>query len=310
MKIPFFVFDLPLAAFSSFGECSGSETQFFDVSASNGTITNWFWSFGDPSSGSANSSLLQNPLHVFNSSGVYQVELSITDNNGCSSDTLQSVSISPSPIADFEADTACIGAQTHFSNTSSGNILSYFWNFGDGNSSSSFLPQQSFANVGNYQVSLAVLDANGCVDTLTQSVEIANLPSLGFGFDSLCQNSSVQFRNQSNSLRPLSKIEWTIEGTNYTTDVVDHLLSEQSLVLVQLTVEDELGCADSLNRTLSSRSLPTAEFTINPDFGGAPIDLEFTPFDLGLSNQWSVNDSVFYRNHCSFQFLSRWSISN
>ena len=49
--------------------CKGSPIQF----VSNSTIGNvtYQWNFGDPSSGSANTSDLQNPIHIFSNEGNY-----------------------------------------------------------------------------------------------------------------------------------------------------------------------------------------------------------------------------------------------
>jgi len=43
----------------------------------------WSWDFGDPSSGTADSSTLQNPIHLYSSEGVYTVGLLITNSYGC-----------------------------------------------------------------------------------------------------------------------------------------------------------------------------------------------------------------------------------
>jgi PKD repeat protein len=43
----------------------------------------WSWDFGDPGSGVADTSTLQNPNHLYNSEGVYTVGLLITNSYGC-----------------------------------------------------------------------------------------------------------------------------------------------------------------------------------------------------------------------------------
>ncbi len=57
--------------------CSGSATQFTDISVSNTAIASWLWDFGD-----GNTSTLQNPTHVYNSPGIYNVTLTIYDGSG------------------------------------------------------------------------------------------------------------------------------------------------------------------------------------------------------------------------------------
>lgn len=50
-------------------------------------------------------------------------------------------------------------------NNSSGNIASYFWDFGDGNSSNQPYPQHTYNQLGTYNICLTVTDINGCATT-------------------------------------------------------------------------------------------------------------------------------------------------
>ena len=52
------------------------------IDASTGAVS-WIWDFGDPASGANNISLLPDPEHIFTSSGVFDVCLSVTGSNGC-----------------------------------------------------------------------------------------------------------------------------------------------------------------------------------------------------------------------------------
>lgn len=81
------VFGPPTAAFSA----SPTEgvaplvVQFNDLSNGNGRTLSWKWDFGNPAGGDDNSSDLQNPSHLFNSEGVYNVTLIAS--NDCGADT-------------------------------------------------------------------------------------------------------------------------------------------------------------------------------------------------------------------------------
>ena len=65
-------------------------------------IQSWQWNFGDPPSGAANTSVLQNPQHSYTAVGSYNVELIATSNKGCTDTLVQPLFINGSfPIADF-----------------------------------------------------------------------------------------------------------------------------------------------------------------------------------------------------------------
>jgi PKD repeat protein len=56
--------------------------------------TSYHWSFGDPQSGSNNTSTLQNPVHVFSGSGNYTLELNTLDSTGCAWTRHETISVS------------------------------------------------------------------------------------------------------------------------------------------------------------------------------------------------------------------------
>lgn len=59
-----------------------------------------------------------------------------------------------------------------FINNSSGNIRSYYWDFGDGNNSLDEAPLHRYQEAGIYQVELTAYDAWGCVTSTTFEIEI------------------------------------------------------------------------------------------------------------------------------------------
>lgn len=78
-----------------------------------------------------------------------------------------------SPDADFQAvtDPPFIDLPITFQNlTNNGNI--YEWFFGDGNTSSSVHPNNTFSTPGTYPVTLIATDLKGCTDTITKQVII------------------------------------------------------------------------------------------------------------------------------------------
>lgn len=154
----------PRANFTVSNAYSGQRALFQDTSAP-GTmpITSWRWNFGDPNS-STQTSTQQNPAHVYNVPGTYQVSLTVTSAHGRNTVT-KSVVIQNYPLtADFSANKVR-GLTTdtiQFSdNSDHGNIpiTGWLWNFGDGTTSTLANPVHQYSTPGTYDVSLRVTTA-------------------------------------------------------------------------------------------------------------------------------------------------------
>ena len=90
----FNISDPPVAAFDDNDFFLGDATVFADASSSDAPITQWYWDFGD-----GNSSDLQNPSNTYAKAGKYNVNLTVTDADGCTSNSERPLTIIPKPIA-------------------------------------------------------------------------------------------------------------------------------------------------------------------------------------------------------------------
>jgi PKD repeat protein len=100
----------PVASFnfSPSGPVMGSTVTFTDTST--GSPTSWAWNFGDPASGSSNTSTQQHPTHVFQSAGTFTVMETAT-NAGGSNTASKSVTVSAggASVCTPDATTLCLG---------------------------------------------------------------------------------------------------------------------------------------------------------------------------------------------------------
>ncbi|SCL74184.1 Protease 1 precursor [Methanoculleus chikugoensis] len=130
--------------------------QFTDTSA--GGATSWSWSFGDGGTSTA-----QNPIYVYVNPGTYTVTLTANNARGNDTETKPGyITVATPIIADFTADVATGTAPltVRFTDLSSGDgLTSWFWNFGDGGTSTAQNPVHTYNNIGTYTVSLTVENA-------------------------------------------------------------------------------------------------------------------------------------------------------
>jgi PKD repeat protein len=181
--------EIPVAANFNFGSaCAGSQICFNDLSThtTNFNITGWAWDFGDPPSGSMNTSTLANPCHTYNTPGSYTVMLTVTAMNSmgdmCQVTISKTVEVFAPPVAAIIApDTACLGTQVPFVDGSTGAFLTgWNWNFGDGSGSTAQNPLHAYSPTpGNFIVTLIVGNVKGCKDTATHAIHILTPPPPG-----------------------------------------------------------------------------------------------------------------------------------
>ncbi|OWY22832.1 PKD domain-containing protein [Sphingobacteriales bacterium UPWRP_1] len=143
------------------------------------SISGYSWNFGDPPSGVNNTSALQNPTHVFSSSGSFTVTLTITASTGCTSVRTLTVNVPASPTASITAPVqACEDTGVPFTGSGTGSIVGYAWNFGDpasgaANTSNAALTSHTFNTPGVYTVTLTVTDVAGCTASANHSITIS-----------------------------------------------------------------------------------------------------------------------------------------
>ena len=153
--------------------CLGDPSSFsFET---NSGATNWQWDFGD-----GNTSTDSSAQHVYGSAGEYPVTLILT--GGCENDTITSSVSSfgpPQPAFQLNPEQPTTRTGAEFIYTGSGGT-NFNWTFGDGNTGSGSNPFNLYENEGFYQVELVVVDENGCLDSITQRIEVLLHPVIYF----------------------------------------------------------------------------------------------------------------------------------
>ena len=289
----------PAAAFSTNAVCPGATTTFADLSVfPSGTITGWWWDFGDgsaPVTGNA-------PQHIFAASGSYTVTLVVNGSNGCSDSLMQTVTTNPVPVAAYFIPSGCANTSIFFPNlssVSSGSIASYLWDFGDGTTTvTASSPSHQFSAGGTYFVTLTATTTSGCTASIQNEVTIQSPPVAGFTVPSVCPGDSSRFSDNSNPVNG-SVVDWTWDFGDgspvvYGEQFPVHLYAGAGPYFVTLIAMNSAGCFDTVTAQASINLLPVASFNaIGPFCQNAGIALSNTSTLSGgaiTSAQWQFGN--------------------
>lgn len=157
---------------AEFGESidfDGSDSYYED-----GSIETYDWDFDD-----GNTATGEVVSHTYDSSGTYEVKLTVTADDGrTATDTVNVHVDEDEPVANAYADPQEVvtGETVSFDGSDSdykeGTIESYDWDFGDGTTGSGETTTHSYDSAGDYVVELTVTTDDGKTDTDTVTVSV------------------------------------------------------------------------------------------------------------------------------------------
>jgi PKD repeat protein/heme-degrading monooxygenase HmoA len=230
-------------------------------SDSDGSIVSYDWNFGNGTTGQGVS-----PNTTYASIGTYTVTLTVADNNGATDQASTSVTVSANqqpPVADAGGPYAgTVNVAIDFVGTGSrdpdGSIVSYAWDFGDGNTGAGATPVHSYGAGGTYTVSLTVTDNDGLTNTVTTRATVSDGTGLqppaarAGGPYSGTTGLPVSF-DGSRSSDPDGTIvsyDWNFgDGHTGSGVTLTHTYSAAGLYTVTLTVTDSTGLTDAATTT-------------------------------------------------------------
>ncbi len=264
------VFEKPVAEFTSSIVCYGNATTFTNSSSIlTGSIQSYEWNLGD-----GNVSSVQNPVHMYNASGVFNAELIVESSNGCRDTVAYPVKVSDKPVASYIASPVCIGTSTSFINNSTvappATIVSWSWSLGDGNTSIDQSPSHLYTSSGSYTTELVIASDEGCLDTVSSIVYVNPKPvaQIWSAVTASCDPVCVNFRDTSVSFaNDIVSWSWNFnDGAQpVTTQHPVHCFGEGEYD-VTLTITSSTGCSDTSDAYhISSYAIPVAEFVFTPE---------------------------------------------
>lgn len=169
------VFALPVPSFTSdpMEGCIPLEVNFINTSTN---AVSYQWHLKDFTGANVTSSNSVNPIHTFTEDGDYYTQLIATSAEGCK-DTLTSSSpiiVHPLPDVDFEytpKTTDLLNAWVEFEDQTD-DAVNWYWNFGDGESSTEQHPEHLYTDTGEFYVWLTTVSQYGCIDSAEAIVKV------------------------------------------------------------------------------------------------------------------------------------------
>jgi len=188
------------------------------------------------------------------SAATVYLSVTVTDAvSGCSSTCETQVATYDPPEVSFVADprSCCVPLTVRFtgSATATGQIVSWHWDFGDGTYSQEQNPTHTYVSGGEWTVTLAVTDSNGCSATHTEQQYIDSNEGPTASFDtsgaSDCAPLTIHFTDTSEAGgNPIVEWFWDLgDGTTSAVSVTEHTF-DAGTHTVTLTITDAHGCSD------------------------------------------------------------------
>jgi len=219
--------------------------------------------------------------YTFASFGEYNVTLKVVDSIYEWDTDVCTVYVTDSPpTASFaySPESPTIESDIQFSDLSSdldGPITSWFWEFGDGITSSETSPVHRYSRKGEYVMNLTVKDEAGNINVTSETIVVANIPPVA-GFRSIPSNVQpgdvVYFWDESSDREG--------EAMTYGWDFSDgpasaernpvHVYADPGLYPVTLTVTDDEGATDTITKNILVVRIHTLTVVLR-DLLGMPV---------------------------------------
>lgn len=258
------------------------------------------WDFGDGNTRIAGPGLV---THSYAAGGTYDVKLVLIDTNYCNhaDSIVQQIRIAPNVDARFTTPAVgCAPYNAVFNNTSLAG-QQFFWDFGDGTTSTATSPTHLYPTPGTYTVTLIAVDNATCNirDTTTQVITVSGSPTAAFTYtpNPTEPNTAVNFNN--GSIGAVS-FKWLFgDGdSTLTTDPdspVPHLYNRTGTYNACLIAYNASGCSDTTCQSIS--------VTVNAT---AAVPNAFSP------NGDGTNDRIFVRGYgidkMTWRIYNRWGV--
>ena len=277
--------------------CPGDSIMFTPLEY--GDISSWLWRFSDSST-----STDSNPILTFVSPGIYSCTLFIE--GSCGKDTLIADSlifIGDCPVVNIHTDTreGCAPLTVQFYDSTIGSIQSWFWDFGNGDTSSVQNPLVEYSTAGTYEITLTVIGADSIPVSAHDTVVVSDSTQADFEAMTIteaCKSSfqrfQVSFRNKSVGITDSLVWHFGDGYLAYNDSVITHEYIDPGIYSCTLEVIGlcKTDTAIIENLIILSDSLNADSVGFKVELGSAALEYIFTDTSKGviLNRVWLFGD--------------------
>ncbi len=194
--------------------CFGDTIKFSNLTTGNNLVS-YHWDFGD--GGISNH---EDTVYRYFIADTYDVSLTVTNTDGCETTIVKQIDVNDQPLAGFDTSIGTENIPVDFKGldyTLSGDqVTSWLWDFDGQDSSIDQEAAYTFQLPNTYDINLFVITEQGCQDTISQSVMIAESQQPAVDFiisnDSACLDERVSLIN--NTANALS-YQWDFCGGEF-----------------------------------------------------------------------------------------------
>lgn len=254
---------VPVADFHITPVCIGDSSLFQNQSAVSSGSLSYNWDLNDVYTSGPDTTSATDPGIVYTNPGQYTVSLTATSGLGCSDIFTATATVLPYPVADFSIPDHCEDSVLTFANSSSVTPaagLTYYWDFGNGDTSIATVPNYGFPAAGTHLISLEAT-SNGCSSTTTKSITIHPNPIADFVTNDACLGSQTQLTNMSSISSGGMSFVWNLApGQNSTLTDPTYVFPGSGTQSVTLTTTSGFGCIHDTTMGVTVNALPQPSF--------------------------------------------------
>ena len=216
----------------------------------------------------------------------------------------RALAFAQAPTANFKSDITggCSPIVVNFQDISTGNPTSWYWDFGNGGTSTLKNPSTTYLSPGTYTVTLTATNSAGS-NTITQQayIQVFDPPTVDFTYDknSGCTPYKIQFTDLSTAAPNTSNTAWFWDfGDGQTSDQKNplHIYRTSDNFTVSLRVTSDKGCAKTITKANIINIIPGVVLAFDnslPATCSAPALINFTNNSTGpgtVNYQWRFGD--------------------